>query len=120
MFAQTDQAIQTGWRVLADFGMGAFFAVALLGIFLAAAYWAITIYLPRIETERKETREAFLAALEHQQKGFEASLATIESRWSETTNAICGRLDQLTMRVNVLDARRHPPGMNGHRGGADE
>lgn len=120
MFAQTDQAIQTGWRVLADFGMGAFFAVALLGSFLAAAYWAITIYLPRIEAERKETREAFLAALEHQQKGFEASLATIEARWGQTTQAICDRLDRLTTRVDVLDARRHPPGANGHRGGADE
>ena len=109
MLAQADQAIQTGWQVLADFGLGAFFAIALLGSFLSAAYWAITIYLPRIEAERKETRESFLAALTNQQKGFEASLATIESRWGETTRAICDRLDRLTTRVDVLDARRHPP-----------
>ena len=108
MLGQTDQAIQTGWRVLADFGMGAFFAVALLGSFLFAAYWAITIYLPRIESERKETREAFLTALEKQQQGFESALGTIEARWGETTRAICERLDRLTSRVDVLDARRHP------------
>lgn len=108
MLAQADQVVQTGWRVLADFGMGAFFAVALLGSFLFAAWWTITVYLPRIEGERAETRKSFLEALEKQQRGFEASLGTIESRWGETTRAICERLDRLTSRVDVLDSRRHP------------
>ena len=108
MLAQADVAIKTGWQVLADFGLGAFFAISLLGSLLVSAYWAITVYLPKIEAERKETRESFLAALEKQQKGFEASLTTIETRWGQTTQAICDRLDRLTTRVDVLDARRHP------------
>lgn len=108
MFAQADVAIKTGWQVLADFGLGAFFAISLLGSLLVTAYWAVTVYLPKIEAERKETRESFLAALEKQQKGFEVSLTTIETRWGQTTQAICDRLDRLTTRVDVLDARRHP------------
>jgi len=108
MLAQADVAIKTGWQVLADFGLGAFFAISLLGSLLVSAYWAITVYLPKIEAERKETRESFLAALASQQKGFEASLATIETRWGQTTQAICDRLDRLALRVDVLDARRHP------------
>lgn len=108
MLAQADVAIKTGWQVLADFGLGAFFAISLLGSLLVSAYWAITVYLPKIEAERKETRESFLAALSQQQKGFENSLSTIESRWGETTRAICERLDRLTARVDILDSRRHP------------
>lgn len=108
MLAQADVAIKTGWQVLADFGLGAFFAISLLGSLLVTVYWAVTVYLPKIEAERKETRESFLAALEKQQKGFEASLTTIETRWGQTTQAICDRLDRLTTRVDVLDARRHP------------
>jgi HD superfamily phosphohydrolase len=108
MLGQADVAIKTGWQVLADFGLGAFFAISLLGSLLVAAYWAITVYLPKIEAERKETRESFLAALASQQKGFENSLSTIEARWGQTTQAICDRLDRLTTRVDVLDARRHP------------
>lgn len=117
--ADVDTAINTGWKVLADFGVAVFLALVLLLFLLAVVYWVLVIRWPKMESdadarllnlrtacqaEREELREqfrqsqaAFLAALEQQQHTFTLTLDRIEER----TRAIADDVKTMAEKMAV-------------------
>lgn len=91
-----DAAVETGWKVLSEFGAVVFMALVMIGTLVWLIWYMISVRWPQME-------RSFLDALARRDE-----LAT------QQANKICERLDEmttkigiLTSRVDILDSRRH-------------
>lgn len=82
-----EAAVETGWKVLSEFGAVVFMALLMIGTLVWLIWYLISVRWPAME-------KAFLDALAHR-----------DQMAAEQSRAICERLDHMTSQIGSLTSR---------------